>query len=267
MRRQIINAPNDGIDIGPIIRNGFLQATDILRDAMMAAWFKGIDHVIETMRPRAPVRLAYEKELAEMFGKYEMTEAEIQTIQAQFGKRATETLTLNGDAMERQLSSVVADLRRRGVLGKEAIKEMQSALAKTGLGPAKTYRLEAIYRTQIQIANMQSRMEATIGDPLINEMLWGWEYVTVGDARVRPSHLEQDTTREPKDSPYWQVWMPPAGWNCRCSVIAIYKDEPEAKSTSGAVTSKPDPGFEFNPGNLKFGTSPSAAELMRRGMD
>jgi SPP1 gp7 family putative phage head morphogenesis protein len=47
------------------------------------------------------------------------------------------------------------------------------------------------------------------------------EYVTAGDDRVREEHEELEGTIEPVDSPFWEEFYPPNGWNCRCSVSEL----------------------------------------------
>lgn len=44
------------------------------------------------------------------------------------------------------------------------------------------------------------------------------EYMTVGDGRVREAHRELEGTILPVDAPFWKLYYPPNGWNCRCFV-------------------------------------------------
>lgn len=44
------------------------------------------------------------------------------------------------------------------------------------------------------------------------------QYVTVGDSRVRASHASLDGIIRPVDDPFWDTYMPPNEWNCRCTV-------------------------------------------------
>lgn len=46
-----------------------------------------------------------------------------------------------------------------------------------------------------------------------------WQYLTAGDVRVRPAHQLQDGKVYPKNHPYWNLWFPPNGYNCRCTVL------------------------------------------------
>lgn len=44
------------------------------------------------------------------------------------------------------------------------------------------------------------------------------EYKTIGDGRVRDEHRKLHGTILPVDHPFWQIYYPPNGWNCRCFV-------------------------------------------------
>lgn len=49
------------------------------------------------------------------------------------------------------------------------------------------------------------------------------KYETVGDDRVRPAHRELDKVVKHVDDPFWNIYYPPNGWNCRCDVIQLQK--------------------------------------------
>jgi len=53
------------------------------------------------------------------------------------------------------------------------------------------------------------------------------EYVTAGDDRVRPEHQELNHVKKNIDDPFWDMYYPPNGFNCRCTVDQL---------TSGAET-------------------------------
>ena len=87
-------------------------------------------------------------------------------------------------------------------------------------------------------------------DPVIDEILWGYEYNTIGDDRVRPTHEAMDGVRAEKDDPMWSMWTPPCGWNCRCALLEIFNDETKYMTPTGSPNVKPDEGFGFNPGDV-----------------
>jgi SPP1 gp7 family putative phage head morphogenesis protein len=63
-----------------------------------------------------------------------------------------------------------------------------------------------------------------------------WQYITVGDDRVRDEHAALDGLTLPADSPFWQTHYPPWEWGCRCQVVPI---DPE---TYDLIQSGEEPG-------------------------
>lgn len=94
-----------------------------------------------------------------------------------------------------------------------AIPDLLKAFDATGLTKDKPWLIETTFRTQSQLGFAVGQHIAN-QDPAIKEILWGQEYVTVGDDRVRPEHAALDGLRLPIDDPRWQEITPPNGWNC-----------------------------------------------------
>jgi SPP1 gp7 family putative phage head morphogenesis protein len=92
-------------------------------------------------------------------------------------------------------------------------------------------------------------------DPEVFQFLWGWEYLTVGDDRVREEHQGYDGVRLPKNHPFWNQNKPPNGWNCRCTIVEIYEEEPvklpEPVVDDGVeIPPVTDEAFKFDPATL-----------------
>lgn len=85
----------------------------------------------------------------------------------------------------------------------------------------------------------------------------------------RPEHAEKEGLILPVDDPFWDEWMPPNGWGCKCWVRQITRREAERRGVSpppdvpdrrwtnkrtGEVQLVPegiDPGWQRNPGRLR----------------
>lgn len=52
-----------------------------------------------------------------------------------------------------------------------------------------------------------------------------WQYKTVGDEKVRHSHMLLHDVVLPWNSPLWKYIMPPNDWNCRCYIVPRTKAE------------------------------------------
>ncbi len=53
------------------------------------------------------------------------------------------------------------------------------------------------------------------------------QYRTANDERVRASHRVLHGVTLPVDDKFWQQYTPPNGWGCRCTVVAVPKDDPD----------------------------------------
>lgn len=154
-------------------------------------------------------------------------------------------------------SSIETTLRdeiRESVLQGEHLKDSKKRIAETmdrlGLTPKNKGQIETIIRTQTQLAFAAGRWKAERLDPAIDEMLWGYKYVTAGDSRVRDDHANLDGVTLPKEHAFWNSFMPPNGFNCRCQAIPLYDQRPVKFPPQVA---EPDKTFNFNVGQTLYG--------------
>jgi hypothetical protein len=54
-----------------------------------------------------------------------------------------------------------------------------------------------------------------------------WQYLTMGDHRVRPEHTALDGIVLPHDDPFWQEHFPPWDFGCRCQVVPLLPEDVE----------------------------------------
>lgn len=176
-----------------------------------------------------------------------------------YGARAA---TVTGDVvglLESKVQAAVSEALGKGLHNREGMKLIAEAFDAAGVTPANSYTIENTFRTQTALAYNAGRMNAN-RDPAIQEILWGYEYNTVGDDRVRPAHAAMDGVRAPKNDPLWNTWTPPCGYSCRCTLIEIFKEDGAASATKVPTTTHdeygneipvlPDPGWAFNPADL-----------------
>lgn len=83
------------------------------------------------------------------------------------------------------------------------------------------------------------------------------QYRTAGDDRVRETHAVLDGTTLPMDDPFWDKYLPPLGWNCRCTTVQVRRGKyPESDSKEAVMkgenctASVKQQIFRFNPGKV-----------------
>ncbi|MCD6017270.1 MAG: phage Mu protein F-like protein [Bacteroidetes bacterium] len=79
------------------------------------------------------------------------------------------------------------------------------------------------------------------------------EYLTAGDARVRIEHAALNGIIRRVDDKFWDLYMPPNGFNCRCTVLQVRGEMETDLSTKTPPTKKEVPEiFRFNAGKEKI---------------
>lgn len=81
------------------------------------------------------------------------------------------------------------------------------------------------------------------------------QYRTAGDDRVRPEHAALNGITLPMSDHFWDKYLPPLSWNCRCTTVQVRKekygesDAEVAMAAGDAATDDPKLRmFRFNPG-------------------
>lgn len=193
--------------------------------------------------------------------KLGMNNTEIRALVGSYSGTAASTTQNLVITVERKLTKSLLDITQRNLHVKEGVKELTKAFEAAGIHPRNSFHVEAVYRTQTRNAYEAAHWQSNQEDELIQELLWGYTYVTVGDDRVRPEHEALDGVTAPKDDPIWQRIWPPNGWACRCQVVEVWNDDPKSErkivlpKQSVTVDGKtvvpgPDRGFGYNPGEL-----------------
>ncbi len=111
--------------------------------------------------------------------------------------------------------------------------------------------LRAEYNHAVQSAQMAAKWQEFVK----HKDFVNLQYRTANDERVRAEHAALHGTTLPVDDPFWTKYLPPLGWNCRCTVVEVLKDSyPESNSDEAvragdSATSQPSQKiFRFNPG-------------------
>lgn len=191
--------------------------------------------------------------------------AEFQALSDQARQRA---FAVSGLARRDQVELVHAALTEaleQGLPLAAFKKKLAPLLEQKGWTGQKAWRVENIYRTNLQTAYQAGRyaqLQATVkGRPF-------WRYLAVKDSRTRPAHLALHGRVFPHDHEFWRTWYPPNGFMCRCTVQSLSQRQVDARGlevetrlprlaepldpVSGrrlpAIPIAPDPGWAGNVG-------------------
>lgn len=140
---------------------------------------------------------------------------------------------------------IAIDEQKSGRLSySEGYSLVRKVLAQAGLSTTNFHTLETTIVTVTHEMYNAAKYFAS-HKPAIYEQIWGFRYVTREDDKVRPTHAAQEGVTLPKDDPWWEIWWPPNGYNCRCTV-EILKDKAKIKRPDTDILNMdyPDPGFD-----------------------
>lgn len=100
-----------------------------------------------------------------------------------------------------------------------------------------------------------SQMAVKWNDIMQDGDRYNLQYRTAGDERVRSEHATLDNTTLPPSDEFWKFYLPPNGWNCRCTVEQVLRDDypmsdpAVAKAAGDACTDEPKARmFRYNAG-------------------
>ena len=260
-----------GFQLTQVVRDAMQEAQPVIRKAgvlgdlsgrrrtVIRAEGKG-QKIVKALAMRNPgVQLATFSEAAAFLrARSGVSYQDFLLLSDRYGQLAAAALAGTTRDVDKAVTNAVFQNTIEGLTGPNAAARIAKAMQSVGLTATKPALIETIHRTQTAVAYTAGRVAAT-AIPEIQSILWGYEYVTVGDDRVRPSHEALEGVRMAKDDPFWNRFRPPNGFNCRCDVIEIFVDEqiatevtpPSTVEFNGkTVEVQPDKGFGFDPGNL-----------------
>lgn len=124
-------------------------------------------------------------------------------------------------------------------------------------------RKETVYRTNLSSVYGQSTRYNAATSGVTPYLMFS----AVGDSRTRVSHLKLDGIIKRADSPFWDKYQTPIGYNCRCTMIPLTLEEAKRRGISRKSMSNlpaPDKGFGHSPmGNVSKGANDRAKEAIK----
>ena len=144
----------------------------------------------------------------------------------------------------------LADVLQGGGTRADFTKAVAKLTTEAGVEQLNAFTLDTVFSTNMAKAYSLGRYEQ-LTDPDVQDVLPFWQYMTVGDDRVRPEHAVLDGFQARSIDPVWRKIYPPNGFNCRCIVIPLLEEEAGDQASEGGLerlpllarAKVPTPGF------------------------
>ena len=167
------------------------------------------------------LRLAF-REAVELFLRRQIVTPEAFAAMADAERLVSFTATRLASELlvARARELVEAHLTEGGTL-RSFVAGIRAGEAGLGIEPASPWYLETIYRTNVQMAYGQGRLEQ-LEHPSVVQARPFVQYRTAGDNRVRASHAALNGKvfdRSQDDG--WRRFAPPLGFSCRCGMVSV----------------------------------------------
>jgi SPP1 gp7 family putative phage head morphogenesis protein len=232
------------------------QAAPLVADCMVTAHLAGHRRSLLSVRKTglALASTPYGEAIKFLVARLDLDPEELARLEEMYNAAALKVVKTASNAVERTIQRKLLEAIGSGQHVRAGRAALVEAFEANGLTPRNSFTLEAIFRTQTQLAYGAGRWNAD-QDPDIQEILWGYRYLTMEDDRVRPEHVGFDGVTLPKEDPFWDENWPPNGFACRCTAISIFEPrevfEPRAVDVDGKmVAPSADEGFRYNVGKL-----------------
>jgi SPP1 gp7 family putative phage head morphogenesis protein len=105
---------------------------------------------------------------------------------------------------------------------------------------------ETVWRTNVASA-YEAGMWRQAADPDLAEVVGGFRFSAVHDRDVRPQHAKLDGLTAASSDPIWDRVAPPRGYNCRCTLEPVSREELERAGVirdGRVINQRLPPGWE-----------------------
>jgi SPP1 gp7 family putative phage head morphogenesis protein len=177
-----------------------------------------------------------------------VSESDFQTLLRGYAQRSAVARELMLKQIQAEMTRHLDDAIANGEQLPQFAEKVDTLTQSLGLAPAQPHYVEMVFRTNVQGAYGAGRYKA-MRNPVVMRARPFVQYRTVGDARVREEHRALDGKTYRADDPVWQRIAPPNGFNCRCSMITLSRQEAEGLEISDDIPEdyEPTPGFDKAP--------------------
>lgn len=148
-----------------------------------------------------------------------------------------------------KFSDMLAEAVEEGKTKEDFFREMNTFLEDNGYGAMNPWKSDTVFRTNIQTAYNAGHYESMTSPETLRLRPY-WQYKTAADGRVRDSHALMHNLVYRADDPIWDIWYPPNGFRCRCTVVSLSKSQVEQRHLE--VQSTPPRDVDYGTGEIRM---------------
>ncbi|ALJ91027.1 phage head morphogenesis protein [Thermus aquaticus] len=155
------------------------------------------------------------------------------------------------DMVQEVMDALEAALREGTTFG-----DFQKALServKSAWGEGSRHRLEAVFRTNLQLAYGAGRWKEAVST---RELRPYWGLSVVLDGRTSEVCRPLAGVVLPADDPFWRTHIPPLHYNCRTVLVTYAREEGERRAWREPPAHEPQPGFGRPPTEDEWSPDP-----------
>jgi SPP1 gp7 family putative phage head morphogenesis protein len=163
----------------------------------------------------------------------------------------------NQEHVTKNIQKTIGQMMDRGETVDTAAGKLRKKAILAGQDGWSRAYAETTFRTNINGA-YNSGLREMASDEAVASVIGGFEYNAIRDPDTRKSHRAADGLIAGTSNPIWDRFTPPLGYNCRCALRLIGRDELERRElVKGGIVevweprnfanARPDPGFNGEP--------------------
>jgi len=199
-----------------------------------------------------PDPLQPEEALAWFRARLPLPDSEFRALREEARRRAFWVSGLAAlDMVQEVMDALEAALREGTTFG-----DFQKALServKSAWGEGGRHRLEAVFRTNLQLAYGAGRWKEAVST---RELRPYWGLSVVLDGRTSEVCRPLAGVVLPADHPFWRTHVPPLHYNCRTVLVTYAREEGERRAWREPPPSRPQPGFGRPPTEDEWSPDP-----------
>lgn len=199
-----------------------------------------------------PDPLQPEEALAWFRARLPLPDPEFRALREEARRRAFWVSGLAALDMVQEVMDALEAALREGT----TFSDFQKALServKSAWGEGSRHRLEAVFRTNLQLAYGAGRWKEAVST---RELRPYWGLSVVLDGRTSEVCRPLAGVVLPADDPFWRTHIPPLHYNCRTVLVTYAREEGERRAWREPPAHEPQPGFGRPPTEDEWSPDP-----------